>query len=163
MAFDSGATNLVSEDTNEIWNIFVHEQDLSTIISGKCRCGWRASDLLQRNPSVRYGRWGGELRHLALPYGWSDEVTPSKMGYMFRPESNSYANVTMDQVNQDFVAIPVSYFGPMTMWTAAFNYNKGWHVDMHPCMVGDVNADGKADLVGFGLNGVYIGLSHGTP
>ncbi len=42
------------------------------------------------------------------------------------------------------------------MWTEALNYNEGWRVDMHPRMLGDVNGDGSADLVGIGYAGVFV-------
>jgi hypothetical protein len=35
----------------------------------------------------------------------------------------------------------------------------GWTVSQYERTVGDVNVDGKADLVGFGLDGVYIGIA----
>jgi hypothetical protein len=51
-------------------------------------------------------------------------------------------------------------FGSCSKWTTAFNYNEGWRVDMHPRMVGDVNGDGKDDLIGFGYAGVYVCLAN---
>jgi len=54
-------------------------------------------------------------------------------------------------------------FEPVTLWTSDFNYlQQGWRVDLHPRMVGDVNGDGKADVIGFGGTGVWVGLSNGT-
>ena len=39
----------------------------------------------------------------------------------------------------------------------------GWTLDsVFPRMIGDVNHDGKADIVGFGNDGVYIALGHGN-
>ena len=55
----------------------------------------------------------------------------------------------------------VNGFAPITMWTTNFNYSgEGWRVEMHPRMTGDVNGDGCADLIGFGYNGVWVGLSN---
>ena len=52
-------------------------------------------------------------------------------------------------------------FAPMSMWTTNFNYSiEGWRVEMHPRMLADVNGDGCADVVGFGYNGVWVGLSN---
>jgi subtilisin-like proprotein convertase family protein len=53
-------------------------------------------------------------------------------------------------------------FETPTIWTTAFNYDEGWRVDMHPRMLGDVNGDGKDDLVGIGYAGVFVALSTGT-
>lgn len=43
----------------------------------------------------------------------------------------------------------------------------GWRTDKHPRFVGDINNDGKADIIGFANNGVYTSLSnttsYGTP
>lgn len=38
----------------------------------------------------------------------------------------------------------------------------GWLVHKHPREIGDVNGDGKADIVGFGDNAVYVALSTGA-
>jgi hypothetical protein len=37
----------------------------------------------------------------------------------------------------------------------------GWRVDKHPRFVSDITGDGRADIVGFGNDGVYIALSNG--
>lgn len=41
-------------------------------------------------------------------------------------------------------------------------YGGGWRVDRHPRMMADVNKDGRADIVGFGYDGVWIALSTGN-
>ena len=40
----------------------------------------------------------------AVPRGWSGTVTPTLGGYVFSPASRTYANVSADQVAQDFTA-----------------------------------------------------------
>jgi len=43
--------------------------------------------------------------------------------------------------------------------TSNFTYSAGWtSQNVNPRMLGDVNADGRADLVGFGTDGVYVAL-----
>jgi hypothetical protein len=37
----------------------------------------------------------------------------------------------------------------------------GWHVDRHPRFLADITGDKRADIVGFGNDGVYIALSNG--
>ena len=41
-------------------------------------------------------------------------------------------------------------------WSNSFDASHGWTVADYVRTVGDVNGDGKADLVGFGLDGVYV-------
>ncbi len=44
-----------------------------------------------------------------------------------------------------------------------FGYNAGnWRTNMHPRMLGDVNGDGRQDIVGFGNAGVYLSTSTGN-
>ncbi len=40
--------------------------------------------------------------------------------------------------------------------TSAFDLSHGWTVTQYVRTVGDVTGDGKAGLVGFGLDGVYV-------
>ena len=48
-------------------------------------------------------------------------------------------------------------------WVDNFGYNAGgWRVDQHPRAVADVNADGRADVVGFGNAGVWVSLAKST-
>lgn len=53
-------------------------------------------------------------------------------------------------------------FGTPAVWSTSFAYNTGWRVDLHPRMMADVNNDGRADIVGFGNDGVYVATSTGT-
>ena len=54
-------------------------------------------------------------------------------------------------------------FGPATYWSTSYGQNNGWtDNNTYPRMMADVNGDGKADIVGFGNNGVYVSLSTGS-
>ena len=55
-----------------------------------------------------------------------------------------------------------SGFDAVSKWTSAFDLSHGWTVKDYVRTVGDVNGDNKADLVGFGLDGVYVALSNGA-
>jgi uncharacterized protein (DUF2141 family) len=47
-------------------------------------------------------------------------------------------------------------------WSTDFGYNDNWGVEKHVRAMGDVNGDGKADVVAFGDNSVYVSLSTGS-
>lgn len=51
-------------------------------------------------------------------------------------------------------------FGADAYWTQAFTIGVDWQ-ESWPRMIGDVNADGKADLVGISDQGVIVSLSNG--
>ena len=49
----------------------------------------------------------------------------------------------------------------MEFVVADLGYDQGWRVDQHPRFVVDITGDGKADLVGFGNDGVWTALGNG--
>ena len=49
----------------------------------------------------------------------------------------------------------------MAAGIAGFGIDQGWRVDQHPRFLADVTGDGRADIVGFGNDGVYVALSNG--
>jgi phospholipase C len=52
-------------------------------------------------------------------------------------------------------------FQGMEFVVADLGYDQGWRVDQHPRFVADITGDGKADLVGFGSDGVWTALGNG--
>jgi|GEM_PF-3683738 len=53
-------------------------------------------------------------------------------------------------------------FGRATVWHDDYCVRTGWiSNDKYPRCVADVNGDGKADIIGFGENGVIVSLSNG--
>jgi phospholipase C len=52
-------------------------------------------------------------------------------------------------------------FQSMKFVVADLGYNQGWRVDQHPRFVADTTGDGKADLIGFGNDGVWVALGNG--
>ncbi len=52
-------------------------------------------------------------------------------------------------------------FQPAKLVLAGFNLNQGWLVTQNPRFLADVNGDGKADIVGFGNDGVWTALGNG--
>jgi len=56
-----------------------------------------------------------------------------------------------------------SSFSSPVQWSNNYGYNAGgWRVERHPRTLADMNADGRADVVGFGDAGVYVSLSSGS-
>jgi C1A family cysteine protease len=64
--------------------------------------------------------------------------------------------------NDVYVALSTgSGFGAPQIWNTAFGVNDGWDAKTVK-VVGDVNNDRKADIVGFGVNDVFVSLSTGS-
>lgn len=55
-----------------------------------------------------------------------------------------------------------SNFEQTKSWSKDFCDNYGWRVDIYDRTVADVNGDGKADIVGFGHEDVWVSLSNGN-
>lgn len=54
-------------------------------------------------------------------------------------------------------------FETPALWVSAYGHSAGgWRVDRHPRVMADVDGDGKADIVGFGNEGVHVSLSTGS-
>jgi hypothetical protein len=53
-------------------------------------------------------------------------------------------------------------FAPAQLVVGDLGYNQGWRVDQHPRFAVDVTGDGRADIVGFGPDGVWTVLSNGS-
>ncbi|MDT0179762.1 FG-GAP-like repeat-containing protein [Microbacterium sp. ARD31] len=55
-----------------------------------------------------------------------------------------------------------SGFAPMQPWVSDFAVSQGWTVVNHPRYVFDIDGDGRADIVGFGANGVQVARGTGS-
>ena len=53
-------------------------------------------------------------------------------------------------------------FAAATFILAEMGYNNGWRIENHPRFAADVTGDGKADLVGFGDDGVWVSVTGGS-
>ena len=88
--------------------------------------------------------------------GWRVENHPRKLA-----DTNGDGRADIVAFGND--GVYVSYgqadgsFSSPQFVVANFGYNAGgWRVENHPRFVADTNADGRADIVGFGNDGVYI-------
>ena len=56
-----------------------------------------------------------------------------------------------------------SAFNDSELWLREFAVGQGWtSQNLYPRTLADMNGDGMADVVGFGAQGVFVALSHGT-
>jgi sulfur transfer complex TusBCD TusB component (DsrH family) len=95
-----------------------------------------------------------------LSHGWTVAEYVRTVG-----DVNNDGMADLIGFGQDGVYVALSTgtsFGAISKWTNAFDLSHGWTVKDYARTVGDINGDGKADLVGFGLDGVYIALSMGN-
>jgi phospholipase C len=52
-------------------------------------------------------------------------------------------------------------FQPARFVLNELGFNKGWRVEKHPRFVADLTGDGRADIIGFGDDGVWVALGNG--
>ena len=52
-------------------------------------------------------------------------------------------------------------FQPARFVLAELGFNQGWRVENHPRFVADLTGDGRADIIGFGDDGVWVALGNG--
>jgi len=56
--------------------------------------------------------------------------------------------------------ISTTYFKPISYVLPAFTVEQGWNTqNVRPRLIGDVNADGNDDIIGFGFGGVQVSIS----
>ncbi len=53
-------------------------------------------------------------------------------------------------------------FGPAQFVLAELGFNQGWRVADHPRFLADLTGDGRPDIVGFGMDGVWVALNNGS-
>ncbi|GJM17579.1 MAG: hypothetical protein DHS20C13_29060 [Thermodesulfobacteriota bacterium] len=101
-----------------------------------------------------------EMEHFCHNQGWRVEKHPRLIADINGDGKDdiigfSQNGTSVATSNGTSFVLQGDYFYP------AFGYNQGWRVDKHPRMVGDVNGDGKEDIIGFGYDGVTVALSNG--
>jgi hypothetical protein len=100
-------TNVISDMPNEDYTATA----ITPAISGRVTFG--GSGLA--NVTLTFSNGGGSTTtgsdgnySLAVSYGWSGTVTPSRAGYNFNPSSRSYSNTTADNGGENYTASEVT-------------------------------------------------------
>ncbi len=100
--------------------------------------------------------WGGNLTH---ENGWNEEH-PRMLADVNGDGRKDVVGFGNDGV---WIGLSTGYlFTPIQFALAEFGYNQGWRVSNHVRTMADINGDGKQDIVGFGIHGVWIALSTGA-
>lgn len=104
-------------------------------------------------------RWSNQFGYNAG--GWRVEMHPRILADVNGDGRNDVVGFANDGVH---VALSTgASFAPSARWLQDFGYYAGgWRVERHPRAMADVNADGRADIVGFADDGVYVALSTGA-
>lgn len=71
------------------------------------------------------------------------------------------SHVYVSKANVDATGL-ATFSAPQIWVTNFYGYNGGWRVADHIRTTADMNGDGKADIVGFFTDGVWVALSTGT-
>jgi len=102
------------------------------------------------------------LNRLGINDGWTDQQTYPR----FPADVNGDGRADMVGFGRDGVYVSLSTgsgFAAPALWVKAYSPAQGWTtLDRYPRTLGDVNGDGKADVIGFGQKGTYVSLSTGS-
>lgn len=109
---------------------------------------------------INFGPAGCALRQFTAAQGW-----PAVRHPRFFADVNHDGKDDIVGFADDGVYVSLSNgagFEAPQRWIEDFGYNSGWRQDIHERTLADVNNDGRADVVGFGNEGVYVALSNGA-
>lgn len=144
------------------WRVAVHERALGDV-DGDCR-----DDIVAfGDGAVLVARSDGTK--FLEPETWIEDFTVSQ-GWNKADHERVLGDVDGDG-RDDIIGFGESHvivarsngqgFLPIELWSPDFTAHAGWNSVADERIGADVNGDGKADLVGFGQDGVHVALSNG--
>ena len=100
-------------------------------------------------------------RVLASFQNWQKDAHPRVMGDV---NGDGMSDIIGFGSTATYVALSTGTgFAPPTRWSLFFDVDSGFTTNTHmPRFVADRNGDGRADIVGFGPDGMYVATSTGT-
>lgn len=109
---------------------------------------------------ISYGQAQCVLHDFTPAQGWTRNTYPRMFADVNGDNRDDIVGFGNDGV---WVALSTGAgFQDAVRWIRDFGVQSGWAWDIHERTLADLNADGRADIVGFGNEGVYIALSTGT-
>lgn len=154
------------------------------IVAFEANAGWRVADhprfVLDLNgdghadilgfgdlgPWTAFGKGDGTFRDFRLAFeelgfnqGWSSEF-PRYLADLTGDGRPDIVGFGRDGI---WVALNngEGSFQPPSLVSGGLAHNSGWRVDKHPRFVVDLTGNGRADIIGFGDDGVWVALGNG--
>jgi len=152
LRFRTNASN--ASETAYVDNVEITGQTIPTTlsISGTVACGTSASGvngvLLNGLPGAPVSTNSQGQYTAVVNYGWTGTVTPTKQDFSFLPGAESYTDVTLDQVDQDYTGIHAADLSGdcfIDLLDLA-QVGQHWLSQGAAGLPGDVNLDGKVSL-----------------
>ncbi|MFF0991578.1 FG-GAP repeat domain-containing protein [Kocuria nitroreducens] len=87
--------------------------------------------------------------------GWRVDLHPRELADVNGDGRQDIVGFASDGVWVSYGQAGNTFSAPAKV-VSAFGYDQNWRVDQHPRLLGDIDGNGKDDIVGFGIAGTYI-------